>query len=183
VWLRSKYNCCSVNVNLYSLHAQGLINTFQLSSTWLTVNMALGRYIAVCHPLHARGYIRPRGTRVAVIVILLASCVFNTPRFFHYQPRQTPCHWLLMTDNTTSDQPLLAPPPGCDCFYYSKVFFYSSGVLLLAVGQCFCRSIWIFILIHLFSATLFFSLSFPVWRGQVTAPIFYWKLLQSLWIG
>jgi len=99
-----------------------LINTFQLSSTWLTVNMALGRYIAICHPLHARGYIRPRGTRIALLVILLASCVFNVPRFCHIRPLQIPCHWLLMTTNSTSDQLLqLAPPPDCECFYYSWV--------------------------------------------------------------
>jgi len=99
---------------------QGLINTFQLSSTWLTVNMALGRYIAICHPLHARGYIRPRGTRVAVLVILLAAAVFNAPRFLHYQPVETPCHWLLMSSNGTMDV-RLTPPPHCRCFYYSKV--------------------------------------------------------------
>ena len=84
--------------------------------------MALGRYIAICHPLHARGYIRPRGTRIAVLVILLASCIFNAPRFCHFQTTQIPCHWLLMTKNSTADDLLqLAPPPDCDCFYYAWV--------------------------------------------------------------
>ena len=30
---------------------QGLINVLQVSSTWLTVNMALGRYLAICRPI------------------------------------------------------------------------------------------------------------------------------------
>lgn len=102
--------------NYACLCCQGLINTFQLSSTWLTVNMALGRYIAICHPLHARGYIRPRGTRIAVLVILLASGVFNAPRFLHYRPVLIPCHWLV---NSSAYQ--LVSLPVCDCFYHAWV--------------------------------------------------------------
>jgi len=30
------------------------------SSTWLTVVMAISRYVVVCRPLHARGYISLR---------------------------------------------------------------------------------------------------------------------------
>ena len=100
---------------------QGLINVFQVSSTWLTVNMALGRYFAICRPLHARGYINARGTRLTVALIFIGATIFNLPRFWHYRAVETPCDWLLAgeTDNTTSV--LLDQPPGCRCFYYSKV--------------------------------------------------------------
>ena len=125
------------------LFFQGLINVFKVSSTWLTVNMAVGRYIAICHPLHARGYIGQRGTLIAVASIFFGSVVFNLPRFWHYQLAATPCHKLLASapshkpieavQNTTVSviQPLLQqplvlwsdgpPPSSCDCSYYSKV--------------------------------------------------------------
>lgn len=80
---------------------QGLINIFKVSSTWLTVNMAVGRYIAICHPLHARGYIGQRGTLAAVAAIFLGSVLFNLPRFWHYRISRTPCHWLLRSSSTT----------------------------------------------------------------------------------
>ena len=122
---------------------KGLINVFKVSSTWLTVNMAVGRYIAICHPLHARGYIGQQGTLIAVASIFVGSVVFNLPRFWHYQLAATPCYKLLASasshkpieavQNTTASvlQPLLQqpvilwsegqPPSSCDCSYYSKV--------------------------------------------------------------
>lgn len=36
---------------LYSVYSQGVINTFILSSTWLTVVMATSRFLAICYPL------------------------------------------------------------------------------------------------------------------------------------
>jgi len=100
---------------------QGLINVFQVSSTWLTVNMALGRYFAICRPLHARGYINARGTLLTVLVICVGSLVFNVPRFCHYRAVETPCDWLLDSETDNSTAVLLDQPPGCRCVYYSKV--------------------------------------------------------------
>ena len=36
---------------LYRAYGAGLINTFLLTSTWLTVTMATSRYLAICHPV------------------------------------------------------------------------------------------------------------------------------------
>jgi len=88
--------------------------------------MALGRYFAICRPLHARGYINARGTRITVALIFLGSVVFNLPRFWHYRAVETPCEWLLEseTGNATgviTSYHLLDQPPGCHCVYYSKV--------------------------------------------------------------
>ena len=44
---------------LYRLYSNAVINTFIMTSTWLTVTMALSRFVAICHPLRARqvGYL------------------------------------------------------------------------------------------------------------------------------
>ena len=114
---------------------QGLINVFQVSSTWLTVNMALGRYFAICRPLHARGYINARGTLLTVLVIFVGSALFNVPRFCHYRAVETPCDWLLNSDanSTGGDGGGVLPdqPPDCRCVYYSKVTSPASLHLLL----------------------------------------------------
>ena len=102
---------------------QGLINVFQVSSTWLTVNMALGRYFAICRPLHARGYINARGTRLTVVLIFIGAAVFNLPRFLHYRAVETPCDWLLTSETHVTDVGL-DKPANCPCFYYSKVVFF-----------------------------------------------------------
>jgi len=98
------------------------VNVFQVSSTWLTVNMALGRYFAICRPLHARGYINARGTRLTVVLIFLGAGVFNLPRFWHYRAVETRCDWLLAneTHNVSAYGPLMLPPADCHCAYYSK---------------------------------------------------------------
>ena len=105
------------------MRVQGLINVFQVSSTWLTVNMALGRYFAICRPLHARGYINARGTRLTVALIFLGAAVFNLPRFWHYRAVETRCDWLLASETHNITGLPVDQPPDCHCFYYSKVSF------------------------------------------------------------
>jgi len=83
--------------------------------------MALGRYFAICRPLHARGYINARGTRITVVLIFLGAAVFNLPRFWHYGGVETSCDQLLASETDNSTDVLLAQPPDCQCFYYSKV--------------------------------------------------------------
>ena len=62
-----------------------------VNSTWLTVMMAVSRYIAVCHPLHARSFINQRGTRITIVAVWLGSFAVNLPNFWRYQPKSTPC--------------------------------------------------------------------------------------------
>jgi len=55
----------------YSAHKELTVNVFALTSTWLTVVMAVSRYVVVCRPLHARGYISLRRTRCALLVMFI----------------------------------------------------------------------------------------------------------------
>lgn len=76
---------------VYATYGAAVINTFILSSTWLTVTMALGRYLAICYPFHARLFI---GRRFAVssLVIVFCVCVFmNAPRYFVERIVAIPC--------------------------------------------------------------------------------------------
>ena len=43
---------------LYRAYGSAVINTFILTSTWLTVTMAAGRYMAICHPFKVDSSVR-----------------------------------------------------------------------------------------------------------------------------
>jgi len=83
--------------------------------------MAVSRYIAVCHPLHARSFIHQRGTRITIIAVWLGSFAVNLPRFWRYQPKTMSCHHFGLPVVVSSD---------CHCVYYQKLpgaLFRNSG--------------------------------------------------------
>ena len=94
-------------VRYFKVYKESLINIFVLSSTWLTVVMAVGRYLAICWPLHARGFISLHGTCVAIVGAFLVSVLANLPLFWKYTIFIHPC-------------PALSGPSGattqCQCY-------------------------------------------------------------------
>jgi len=58
-----------------------------LSSTWLTVTIAVSRYIAICHPLQARQIIGKTFTIGSLVAVILISVWFNIPRFLVKEPK------------------------------------------------------------------------------------------------
>jgi len=123
----------SVLAMYFKIYQEGLVNIFMVCSTWLTVNMALGRYVAICHPLHARGFINLRATRLAVIGVFLTSVLLNLPRFWHYHAVTIPCDQLvpssqllppLMSGTGYEEGATVFPSfmaAVCDCVYRTKV--------------------------------------------------------------
>ena len=71
---------------VHKLYGNGVINTFMLSSTWLTVTIAVSRYIAICHPLRARQIIGNTFTVASLVAVSLGSVLFNVPRFLRASP-------------------------------------------------------------------------------------------------
>ena len=70
---------------IYTAYSDGVINTFIMSSTWLTVMMALSRYLAICHPFKARRIIGMKFARSSTIAIAVFCCLFNIPRYFFWK--------------------------------------------------------------------------------------------------
>ena len=68
----------------YRTYGTAVINTFILTSTWLTIAMAFSRYLGICHPFKARSLIGMTGTRVTIVLIYLVCLGFNVPRYFLY---------------------------------------------------------------------------------------------------
>ena len=66
----------------YNMFKTAILNIFVTCSTWLTVVMASARYLAICHPLHARGFINLCGTKITITLVFIFSILLNLPSFW-----------------------------------------------------------------------------------------------------
>lgn len=76
---------------LYAVYGNALVNVFSMASTWLTVTLAVGRYLAICHPFRAREVIGTTVAKRAIFVVYAACVVFNIPRFLTYGVERISC--------------------------------------------------------------------------------------------
>lgn len=72
----------------YSLYGSFLRNMMSYTSTWLTVLMALSRYMAICHPLHARIFVNPAGTKLSILLTIIFWACLTMPEAWslYYTP-------------------------------------------------------------------------------------------------
>ncbi|CAH1779855.1 unnamed protein product [Owenia fusiformis] len=66
----------------YIVFSHAFINIFIMTSTWLTVVMATGRYLAICYPLRCRTTIELSWSKWAIVLVYIISVLFNIPWFF-----------------------------------------------------------------------------------------------------
>ena len=84
---------CRLNFSvIYHVYSIALFNLFLLESTWLTVAMAAGRYLAICHPFRAKEWVGMKMFRRSIIVLTLICVIFNIPRFWTYDIETHNCN-------------------------------------------------------------------------------------------
>jgi len=93
--------------------------------------MAIGRYVAVCKPLHARGFISVRGTKIAIVSVFVGSILFNLPRFWHYVARSMPCTDILPP---AARSPLVDACPSCRYFIKERGALYRNQTFVTVYG-------------------------------------------------
>jgi hypothetical protein len=64
------------------LYAFPLLFVLQSATVWLTVTIAVTRYIAICLPFVANRIVTLTSIRVTVIGVVIGSVIYNLPRFF-----------------------------------------------------------------------------------------------------
>nr|AKQ63013.1 orphan G-protein coupled receptor 2 [Platynereis dumerilii] len=70
---------------LYQTYGTALVTTFLLTSTWITVAMAMLRYLAICHPLCMRKVDANKLSKLSYILAATFSACFNLPAFWEYR--------------------------------------------------------------------------------------------------
>ena len=68
----------------YYLYQDYILNSFSKISTWLTVIMAVSRFVAICHPLHARLFVHAKGTATAIAMTFLLWFLLVLPECWTY---------------------------------------------------------------------------------------------------
>ena len=92
-WVPAKqFLYSSYNFDLaYSIYSSGIINTFIMSSTWLTVTIAASRYFAIVHPLRAREVIGMTFAWCSMLMTFIICVIFNLPRFWETRAESMDC--------------------------------------------------------------------------------------------
>ena len=67
---------------LYEVYGNAVINIFIMASTWLTVAMAVSRYLAVCYPMKGREILGTTFSKCAIVIVFIFCVAFNLPRFW-----------------------------------------------------------------------------------------------------
>lgn len=71
----------------YQMYGTGVVTTFILISTWITVILSIFRYVGICHPLRARFILSKLRTRIIYGLTVLSCIIVNTPTFWQYSAK------------------------------------------------------------------------------------------------
>ena len=74
---------------IYIIYANILTNVFLLASIWLTVMLALERYIAICRPFLAAKLCTVRNARIIIVVVFLFALGCRLPNFWEHRINTT----------------------------------------------------------------------------------------------
>ena len=89
-----------------------------VATIWMTVLIALNRYIAVCKPFQAGHICTMRKTRIQVFIVFAFSVIFNLPRFFQ---------WKLVTSvDPRTNETLVVPFPTSIGYRSTFAFIYTN---------------------------------------------------------
>jgi hypothetical protein len=66
----------------YQVYGTGLTTMASLCSTWITVTMAVTRYLGICHPFTTRDWFSATRTKLMYGLVIVLAVGFNIPVFY-----------------------------------------------------------------------------------------------------
>ena len=120
---------------LYDAYHTAVINTFLLFSSWLTVAMAVSRFIAICFPMRANQHLGILASRMDIGIIFIFSVLFNVPRYFIKTIHKMVCQEGGYSYFTIPDG-ALHRNPHAECIYQWIYFVVGIIMPLIAVAYC-----------------------------------------------
>ena len=80
----------------YQAYGTGVVTTFILTSTWITLTLAVIRYFVICHPFSMIAFYSRRAVRPIYFIVCVVAVTINVPTFLHFQISE-----IGYVDNTT----------------------------------------------------------------------------------
>lgn len=120
----------------YNLYSNTIISVFILSSTLLTVLVAVMRFLAICHPFRARRVITVKRSVLAIGILFLFSVAFNLPSLWQRKTIHCMHNYVKIINNDSADDS----------------FMYIQKILWAIVGNFIPLLILFFCNIHLIRA-------------------------------
>ncbi|CAD5124990.1 unnamed protein product [Dimorphilus gyrociliatus] len=83
----------SFSIFLFSkMFGMAIKNILSMFSTYITVMIAVGRYAAICYPLHAKQFVNVTATRMFILACFLLSVIIFTPNFWLFRLHTYSCY-------------------------------------------------------------------------------------------
>jgi hypothetical protein len=83
----------TVNVSLFfELYLRPFLDILFKISGWLTVTLAVTRYLAVCHPIKTRQYFNAKQTYIAIFLCPIIWVLLMMPLFFTFRVERITCY-------------------------------------------------------------------------------------------
>ena len=70
---------------IYMTYTSIFLNVFLIASIWLTVMLAIERYIAICQPFLATKLCTPKKARLFIVIIYIVSFACRMPNFWEHK--------------------------------------------------------------------------------------------------
>ena len=114
----------------YQAYGTGVVTTFLMMSTWLTVAMAMLRYMGICHSLSMRRLDNTSLSRIVYVSTVIFSVLLNLPSFGQF--KITEFDGLYLIDLGPFSQSF---GKGIVFLWVRTIF----GIFIPAVLMCFCN--------------------------------------------
>ena len=69
----------------YQAYGTGVVTTFILTSTWITLTLAVMRYFIICHPFSSVSFYNQKTIRSIYCGVCTLAVIINFPTFFHFK--------------------------------------------------------------------------------------------------
>ena len=69
----------------YQAYGTGVVTTFILTSTWITLTLAVMRYFIICHPFSTVSFYNQKTIRSIYCGVCTLAVIINFPTFFHFK--------------------------------------------------------------------------------------------------
>lgn len=86
-YMNPERNCIVRFIVLRILHP--MVHTLHATNIWLTLLIAINRFIAICRPFSVSYWCTKKKTYLLLVLLIITAIIYNIPRFFEYSVKKS----------------------------------------------------------------------------------------------